>query len=120
MDLHRLETAIDLHKRAYALLLWLGKNCADRESLLDEEALSAPSLCEQWLRRELSVLPREFRPAADEFPSFARMLTSFFNTSFHIDHTHGSRRRLVRGQGYSDARHRRHSGRRANERAGNG
>jgi len=117
MNLHELEAAIDLQKRAYALLLWLGKNGPTRPSLLDEESLSAPSFCEHWLRGSLSVLPSELRPAADELQSFARVLTSFFNTSFHIDHHHGGGRRLVRGQGYSDARHRRHAGRRANERA---
>jgi hypothetical protein len=116
MKLSELQNALELQKRAYSLLLWLAKQGSACSGLLDAEALSTPALCERWFNQNLNYLPREIRVDPGEIERFARMLSSFFNTSFHFEKTELGPR-LVRGQKYTDIRHKRHVRRRAEERA---
>lgn len=113
MNIAELENALDLQKRAYALLLWTGR---EARRLLDDESLGSSAKCAVWLKRYLNEFPVELRPAANEFDGLARMLTSFFNTSFHLEGT-GSNVRLVRGQKFKDGRNKKYAQGRAAEAA---
>ena len=112
MNFEGLEAALDLQKRAYALLLWIGREASARPHLLDAEALGSSTLAAHWLTRNLNVFPTELRPHLDELHPFALMLTSFFNTSFHVKHS-GTARRLVRGQNFKDRRNKKYATSRA-------
>ena len=113
MNLADLERAADLQKRAYALLLWTGR---EARRLLEYESLSSSAKCADWLKRHLNGFPVELRPEANEFDGFAKMLTSFFTTSFHLEGT-GSNVRLVRGRKFKDGRNRKYAQGRAAEAA---
>lgn len=113
MNIEELESALDLQKRAYGLLLWTGREAA---CLLDGESLGSAARCVDWLKRHLNEFPIDFRPAADEFDGFAKMLTSFFTTSFHLEGT-GSYVRLLRGRKFKDGRNKKYAQGRAAEAA---
>ena len=105
MNITELESALDLQKRAYALLVWTGK---EARRLLDDESLGSSAKCADWLKSHLHEFPVELRPAADEFDGFAKMLTSFFNTSFHLEGA-GRNVRLVRGRKFKDGRNKKYA-----------
>jgi hypothetical protein len=111
MNITELESALDLQKRAYALLLWTGK---EARRLLADESLSSSAKCADWLKRHLNEFPVELRPGADEFDGFAKMLTSFFNTSFHLEGA-GGNVRLIRGRKFKDGRNKKYAQGRAAE-----
>jgi hypothetical protein len=113
MDFLELENALDLQKRAYALLLWTGKEAAH---LIDNEMAASPCRCADWLKRHLNEFPAELRPAPAEFDVFAKMLASFFNSSFHLEGS-GASARLVRGQKFKDRRNKKYAHGRAIEAA---
>lgn len=62
MTMNELEHALDLQRRTYALLLWLGQQARTQPHLLNESELSAPALCQAWLSRKMNVFPVELRP----------------------------------------------------------
>lgn len=105
MNITELERALDLQKRAYALLLWTGK---EARRLLADESLSSSAKCADWLKRHFNEFPVELRPGPDEFDGFAKMLTSFFNTSFHLEGS-GGNKRLVRGRKFKDGRNKKYA-----------
>lgn len=105
MKIEELEKALHLQKSAYALLLWFAKEASD---LLVEEALTNAAACVPWLNRHLNQIPSDSRPKPDDVYAFALMLTSFFNTSFHLERT-GVKVRLVRGRKFKDGRNRKYA-----------
>jgi hypothetical protein len=114
MNMEELEKALDLQKRAYALLLWIGKHA---QQLLDQQALSSSTLCIDCLKRHGDEFPTELRPGSSELDGFAKMLTSFFDTSFHLEGGDGSDARLVRGRKFKDGRNRKYAQGRAEQAA---
>ena len=105
MKIEELENALNLQRRAYGLLLWLSREASNT---LDEEALGSPSRCAEWAKHYWNQLPGEFRPVPADTDAFARMLSSFFNTSFHLDRSRGVVR-LVRGRKFKDKRNKKYA-----------
>lgn len=105
MNIEELEKAVDLQKRSYSLLLWLAKEAA---GLLMEEALTSTKGCVPWVKRHLNQIPSDSRPKPGDVDAFALMLTSFFNTSFHLERT-GVKVQLVRGRKFKDGRNRKYA-----------
>lgn len=113
MNFEKMERALDLQRRSYALLLWVGQNA---RRLVDQESLSSCRSCVDWLKRHWNEFPVELRPRLHELDAFAKMLTSFFTTSFHIDAKNGTAR-LVRGQKFKNGRSKRYAAGKAEEAA---
>lgn len=113
MKFEELERAFDLQKRSYALLLWIGQNA---RRLLDQETFGSCRSCVDWLKRHWNDFPVELRPGLDELEAFAKMLTSFFTTSFHIDAKNGTAR-LIRGQEFKNGRSKKYAAGKAAENA---
>lgn len=113
MNFEQLERALDLQKRSYALLLWIGQST---RRLLDREALNSCTSCVDWLKRHLNEFPVELRPGLAEMDVFAKMLTSFFTTSFHVEVKEGNAR-LVRGQKFKNGRSKKYGASKASETA---
>jgi hypothetical protein len=105
MKVEELERALDLQKRSYALLLWIGQSAS---RLLDQQALGSWSSCVDWLKHHWNDFPVELRPGLAELDAFAKMLTSFFTTSFHVDVKNG-KARLVRGQKFKNGQSKKHA-----------
>jgi hypothetical protein len=105
MNIEDIATALDLQKRAYALLLWTARKAA---RLLEADSLAANVSCERWLARHWNVFDTEVRPPLGELKPLALMLTSFFNTSFHLE-GEGERRKLVRGRKFKDKRNKKYA-----------
>jgi len=92
MDLTELQTILDLHKKAYDLLLWLNGQTRSRPALLkgaQAESLASTERCVAWLKRHLNDFPVELRPHPDEFQVFGHLFSSFFSTSFRVVETQG-------------------------------
>ena len=107
MELSELEQAMELQRRAYALLLWTWRT--GRE-MLDPDALSSAASAQRWLARNWNALDPEHRPETTELECFSFMLTSFFNTSFHLERSGMGRGwKLVRGRQYKSGRNRKHA-----------
>lgn len=88
---------LDLQGRAYETLIWLSHIAHARPAMLTEQtadALREPTECHAWLARFHEQLPARLRPSASESEVFARLFSSFFQTSFRIE------RRLHDGQPY--------------------
>ncbi|WP_203931983.1 hypothetical protein [Virgisporangium ochraceum] len=94
---------LERQSRAYGLLLWLGRACAEDPALLDPDAVaqlgharSVPA----WIARHRHRIPTDLLPPTVD-GAFAALLASFLETSFRIDHVHFDGRlvatHLVRG-----------------------
>jgi hypothetical protein len=105
MNIEELERALDLQKRSYALFLWTG---GEAPRLLEQETLSSSASCVDWLKRHWNDFPVELRPGLAELDAFAKMLRSFFTTSFHVDVKNGNPR-LARGQKFKNGRSKKHA-----------
>ena len=87
MDQKQISEVIELHSKAYRLLLWL-----DRQAIHDPEVLSQEReqifsdgiSTAQWFEREKFYFPAELIPSDDRIERFAFLFSSFFYTSFHI------------------------------------
>ncbi|MGV3772275.1 MAG: hypothetical protein ACO1QB_05195 [Verrucomicrobiales bacterium] len=64
----------------------------------------------------MNHIPLEIRPGPDELDPFSKMLTSYFNTSFHLNGA-GANARLVRGRKFKDGRNKKYAQGRAAEAA---
>jgi len=92
MEVTELQTILDLHKKAYDLLLWLNGQARSRPALLKSaqaESLASTERCVAWLKRHLNDFPVELRPRPDEFQVFGHLFSSFFSTSFRVVETQG-------------------------------
>lgn len=74
MNIEQLERAIRLWKQSFAIRRLLP------QSLKASEDVHSVGV---WLERHGALLPVELRPAQNEIPALARMLTSFASTSFN-------------------------------------
>ncbi|GJM25379.1 MAG: hypothetical protein DHS20C16_17940 [Phycisphaerae bacterium] len=79
---------IEIHQRAYRLLMWINDEAAQNPAWLRPEAvgqMSSRSACEKWLWQNSSYLPSRFLPDRAHTKAFAAMFASFFDTSFRLD-----------------------------------
>ena len=77
-----------LQAKAFELLTWLGQECAHNPELLSADAaadLARPSTAAAWVERHRPELPAELA-AVDPHGAFANLLSSFFSTSFRVEH----------------------------------
>jgi hypothetical protein len=108
MKLEELEKALDLQQRAYRLLIWIGR---EQPTLLDVNALSSSAACALWVKRHWNVFPAEHRPELSEIDAFGKMLSSYLNTSFHLQGEAGALR-LARGRAFKNGQSRKYGQRR--------
>src|SRR5258705_9831351 len=87
MELKELERIVPLHKKAYALLLWLKEQARRRPALLSTEnieMLGHGNECVEWIAQHFDKFPQELRPTRLELRAFAHLFSSFFSTSFRV------------------------------------
>src|SRR2546423_4894319 len=85
MDLTDLQTIVELHKKAYDLLLWLNGQARSRPALLkgaQAESLASTERCIAWIKRHLNDFPVELRPRPDEFYVFGQVRELIRRTQF--------------------------------------
>ncbi|MEK7779894.1 MAG: hypothetical protein AAB370_00165 [Verrucomicrobiota bacterium] len=87
MKLEEIETAVEVQRKAYQLLLWLKQRARTNPDLFRSEQIepfATGATCEEWVRRCSDSFPTQWRPLAEEVRAFAYVLSSFFKTSFRI------------------------------------
>jgi hypothetical protein len=80
---------LHLHQRTYQLVLWLGQQAVHHPEMLSPEImqeLMKPVACAAWLASHRSVLPEDGLPEGDISDEFANLFSSFFSTSFRVEH----------------------------------
>src|SRR5262245_127554 len=80
---------LQLHTQAYKLLLWLGREAVQNPSTLAPEVvelLARPATCDTWLESNRSNLPSDLMPQLQNHLEFVNLFSSFFSTSFRVDH----------------------------------
>jgi hypothetical protein len=80
---------LKLHHKAYELLLWVGRQAVRHPQTLSPavvEVLTRPATCVNWLASNRSALPASLLPDGDIPDEFVNLFSSFFSTSFHVDH----------------------------------
>jgi hypothetical protein len=95
----KLAHVFDLQGRAYETLLWLSNIAFARPHMLTRETadtLRNTRGCLAWVEQHRGQLPQHLRPAADEAEAFARLFSSFFQTSFRIEQRIHDRRPYYR------------------------
>jgi hypothetical protein len=104
VDQDELTRVLAIHTQAYKFLLWLDKQaCQDPDMLAPSNvaALREPETCAVWLQANAESFPAKLVPDHKDIFAFARMLSSFFETSFHVHHVEFDGRileaRLARG-----------------------
>lgn len=78
---------LELQKSAYELLLWLNGRAQTDSTVLSDENLEKWRLadsCEVWISDIYGMIPTALRPLETEIPAFARLFSSFFQTSFRL------------------------------------
>ena len=88
MTREELNRVLDLQNKAYGLLLWIDDQARHQPDLLSEKNLEAwrsVASCEDWVRRMIGIFPRDLRPEENDIPAFSHLMSSFFNTSFHVE-----------------------------------
>jgi hypothetical protein len=69
------------------LLLWISDQAQQQPDLLSEsnlEKLRYAQGCDEWVRHMMGIFPEKLRPQEADISAFAHLLSSFFNTSFHV------------------------------------
>lgn len=87
MHKHDIERILRLQNAAYELLLWLNQRAAHEQEILSDHNLEKwryAASCETWVRDIYGMIPQSLRPAPDGIPAFARLFSSFFQTSFRL------------------------------------
>lgn len=87
------ERAVRIQRKAYALLSWFQDRIADA-AFPDHETHSVMDdvlVAQQWIERNLSVLPSEAAPAPDEVEPLAAMFASYLTTSFQAANSGSTR-----------------------------
>lgn len=87
MEQSEIQHILRLHHQAYDALMWMNREPNVRARLLtgtEIDLLRHEQSCERWLARHVAELPKELQPSAEDHPAFARMLSSFFATSFEL------------------------------------
>lgn len=79
---------LTLQTKACDLLMWLGRECVHDPALLSAEAaadLAHPTTAAAWVDQHRSELPADL-VVPNPHGSFANLLSSFFATSFRVEH----------------------------------
>ncbi|MBF9134040.1 hypothetical protein I0C86_34645 [Plantactinospora sp. S1510] len=79
---------LTLHAKAYELLMWLSRASVDDPGLLSVDAaarLARPGTAAAWIAEHRAELPAGLAPVDPQGP-FANLLSSFFSTSFRVEH----------------------------------
>lgn len=87
MNHHDIERILRLQNAAYETLLWINKRAEQEQELLSDANLEKwryAESCEAWVRDIHGMIPLAIRPTEDDIPAFARLFSSFFQTSFHL------------------------------------
>jgi hypothetical protein len=94
---------LTLQAKAYELLLWLDRESVDNPQLLSVDTaadLAHPGTAAAWVERHRSMLPVDLT-VPDPHGPFDNLLSSFFATSFRVEHLEFGNRlvsaRIVRG-----------------------
>ncbi len=89
VERNEISRVLAIHSQAYKFLLWLDRRaCHDPDVLASDNvaAIRDAETCTVWLHVNRQSLPAELTPSDDDMPAFARMLGSFFETSFHVEY----------------------------------
>ena len=94
-----LTTAVDLHRRAYQLLLWVERAIREGRIRFDQihQDMSAVAAAQQWVWCCYSSFPTNFRPREKSSPQleqFANLLASYLMVSFDLVEEPGRNPRL--------------------------
>lgn len=87
MNQDDIERILRLQHSAYEFLLWINKRAQNEQELLSDRNLEKwrfADSCETWVRDIYGMIPTAIRPSHDEIPAFARLFSSFFQTSFRL------------------------------------
>ncbi len=90
MNQSEIESALDLHQKAFGYLLECRASGHAGSDPFDEATVNAwrnPETCVGWVTRHYDQLPAAFRPERDQIPAFGQLLSSLFATSFSISKT---------------------------------
>src|SRR5262245_34214653 len=97
LDRARVEEAVELQRRSYELMLWLGQ--AVRRGFVSfdtaHEYAAAADSARDWILEHWANIPPRCRPTASRGPSlvrFANVFTSYLQTSFELVEEPGTRR----------------------------
>ncbi len=112
MKFEEIETAVEVQRKAYQLLLWLKQRARTNPALFRSEQIEPfanGATCEDWVRRCYDSFPVNLRPTAEQVRAFAYVFSSFFKTSFRISrmrHRDNTETTLVAGlRGIHGRRH---------------
>lgn len=86
LDADRLKRVLKLHDKSFGLFRWLNEQLRRGVRPLSavEETLTFADAASGWLRRNLSNLPPDYRPEADEVDEMAHLFVSYLGTSFQL------------------------------------
>ena len=87
MNKSDIERILRLQNSAYELLLWVNKRAENEQEILSDHNLEKwrfGETCEGWIRAVYGMIPTTLRPAEEDIPAFARLFSSFFQTSFRL------------------------------------
>ncbi|HEY0075859.1 MAG TPA: hypothetical protein VGB77_17285 [Abditibacteriaceae bacterium] len=87
MEKSDIERILHLHNTAYEFLLWLNKRAGNEQEILSDQNLEKwryAESCEAWVREMHGMIPQSLRPSVEDIPAFARLFSSFFQTSFYL------------------------------------
>lgn len=84
IDRNELQRAIDLHRRSYSLLRWLGTSVSKGVIRIDRahDYMDEAEAARDWIERHYLNLPLDCRPATDELGAFAQFFATYLTTSF--------------------------------------
>jgi len=90
MNQIEIETALDLHKKAFGFLLECRTSGHAGSRPFDEATITAwrsADTCIDWITRHYEQLPLTSRPQRDQIAAYGQMLSSLFSTSFSASKT---------------------------------
>jgi len=82
-----IDRLLRLQHAAYELLLWINERAELEQDLLGDVNLGKwryAGSCEAWVRDIHGMIPLAIRPSEADIPAFARLYSSFFQTSFRL------------------------------------
>jgi hypothetical protein len=81
-----LARTLDMHERSFALLKWVREalRIGGLSFVVVHGATDSATAAAEWLRRHLTAIPRDARPAVEELDPFARLFVSFLTTSYKL------------------------------------
>jgi hypothetical protein len=90
MNHTEIESALELHQKAFAFLLECRATGRAGSCPFDEATIAVwrnPQSCIRWVTSHCDQLPAVSRPRLDQIPAFAQLLSSLFATSFSVSKT---------------------------------